>query len=63
MEHAKKSAGLDISIVTSAETDDEGRDLLRLLGIPFRRSEPVGPARGGPDSPKPGPADLKSNAA
>ncbi len=39
MEHAKKAAGLDISIVTSAETDDEGRELLRLLGMPFRRSD------------------------
>ena len=36
---AKKSMGLDITIVTSAETDDEGRDLLRLLGMPFRRTE------------------------
>ena len=30
--------GLDITIVTSAKTDDEGRKLLRLLGMPFRRS-------------------------
>ena len=41
MEHVKKSAGLDIAIITSAGTDDEGRDLLRLLGMPFRRSEPA----------------------
>ena len=39
VENVKKSMGLDITIVTSAETDDEGRDLLRLLGMPFRRSE------------------------
>ena len=39
MENVKKSMGLDITIVTSAETDDEGRDLLRLLGMPFRRTE------------------------
>ena len=32
--------GLDVTIVTTAETDDEGRDLLRLLGMPFRRIEP-----------------------
>jgi len=32
--------GLDITIVTSAETDDEGRELLKLLGMPFRRIEP-----------------------
>jgi large subunit ribosomal protein L5 len=29
---------LDVIIVTSANTDDEGRELLRLLGMPFRRS-------------------------
>jgi large subunit ribosomal protein L5 len=28
--------GLNVSIVTSARTDEEGRELLRLLGIPFR---------------------------
>ncbi|MCJ7829843.1 MAG: 50S ribosomal protein L5, partial [Desulfobacterales bacterium] len=28
--------GLNISIVTTAKTDDEGRELLRLLGMPFR---------------------------
>ena len=39
----KKHIGLDITIVTSAETDDEARDLLRLLGMPFRRVE--GPAK------------------
>jgi large subunit ribosomal protein L5 len=39
VENVKKSMGLDITIVTSAETDDEGRDLLRLLGMPFRRVE------------------------
>ena len=39
VENVKKSMGLDITIVTSAESDDEGRDLLRLLGMPFRRTE------------------------
>ena len=28
--------GLNISIVTSAKTDEEGKALLRLLGMPFR---------------------------
>jgi len=43
LENVKKSMGLDVTIVTTAETDDEGRDLLRLLGMPFRRieSQPV----------------------
>ena len=41
VEIVKKTMGLDITIVTTAETDDEGRELLRLLGMPFRRSEPA----------------------
>lgn len=32
-----KLRGLGISIVTSAKNDDEGRELLRLLGMPFKR--------------------------
>lgn len=39
VENVKKTMGLDITIVTTAETDEEGRELLRLLGMPFRRSE------------------------
>jgi len=31
-----KIKGLNISVVTSAKTDDEGRELLRLLGMPFK---------------------------
>jgi large subunit ribosomal protein L5 len=31
--------GMDITIVTTATTDDEGRALLRALGFPFRREE------------------------
>jgi len=30
--------GMNVTIVTSAKTDEEGRELLRLLGMPFRRS-------------------------
>jgi len=29
--------GMDITIVTTAATDDQGRALLRVLGFPFRR--------------------------
>jgi len=29
--------GMDITIVTTADTDDQGRALLRALGFPFRR--------------------------
>jgi large subunit ribosomal protein L5 len=32
-----KLRGLEISIVTSAQTDDEGRRLLDMLGMPFRK--------------------------
>jgi large subunit ribosomal protein L5 len=39
VETVKKHMGCDITIVTTAVTDDEGRELLRLLGMPFRRTE------------------------
>ena len=39
VENVKKTMGLDITIVTTAETDEEGRELLKLLGMPFRRVE------------------------
>jgi large subunit ribosomal protein L5 len=39
VENVKKTMGLDVTIVTSAETDEEGRELLKLLGMPFRRIE------------------------
>lgn len=39
VENVKKTMGLDITIVTSASSDDEGRELLKLLGMPFRRTE------------------------
>jgi len=39
LEAIKKHMGLDITIVTTAASDEEGRELLRLLGMPFRRSE------------------------
>lgn len=39
VDNVKKSMGLDVAIVTTARSDDEGRELLRLLGMPFRRSD------------------------
>jgi large subunit ribosomal protein L5 len=33
-----KIRGLDIAITTTAKTDDEGRALLKLMGMPFRES-------------------------
>jgi len=32
-----KIRGMEVSIVTTARTDEEGRQLLTLLGMPFRR--------------------------
>ncbi len=32
-----KIKGMNVTIVTTAKTDDEARELLRLLGMPFRR--------------------------
>ena len=32
--------GMDITIVTSAETDEQGRALLDAFGFPFRREQP-----------------------
>lgn len=31
-----KIKGLNVTVVTSANTDEEGRELLRLMGMPFR---------------------------
>ena len=36
-EKVDKLRGLEISIVTNAKTDEEGRSLLELLGMPFSR--------------------------
>ncbi|MDP1581282.1 MAG: 50S ribosomal protein L5 [Candidatus Didemnitutus sp.] len=43
VENAKRQMGLDVTIVTTASSDDEGRELLRLLGMPFRRIEGAAP--------------------
>ncbi|HSK35423.1 MAG TPA: 50S ribosomal protein L5, partial [Actinomycetota bacterium] len=34
----EKVRGMHITVVTSAETDDQGRALLTALGFPFRQS-------------------------
>lgn len=39
LENTKRMMGLDITIVTTAQNDDEGRELLKLVGFPFRRTE------------------------
>lgn len=45
VENVKKSMGLDITIVTTSRDDEEGRELLKLLGMPFRRTEPATPTK------------------
>ena len=32
-----KIRGMDIIFVTTAQTDEEGRELLRLFGMPFEK--------------------------
>ena len=36
LENTNKTIGLDITIVTSATNDDEAKELLATLGMPFR---------------------------
>jgi large subunit ribosomal protein L5 len=33
-----RQRGMDVTVVTTATTNDEGRALLRLLGFPFKES-------------------------
>jgi large subunit ribosomal protein L5 len=35
LDKVKRNQGMDITIVTSAPTDDEARELLKLMGFPF----------------------------
>lgn len=35
LDKIKRQQGMDITIVTSAPTDDEARDLLKMMGMPF----------------------------
>jgi len=37
VERQRVNTGMDICIVTSAKTDEEGTELLKLLGMPFRK--------------------------
>lgn len=38
LDKVTRTIGFDMTIVTSAETDQEARELLKLLGFPFRKS-------------------------
>ena len=37
VDRMKNTIGMDITVVTTAETDDEARDLLDLFGMPFAK--------------------------
>ncbi len=37
VERQRVNTGMDISIVTNANSDNEGAELLKLLGVPFRK--------------------------
>ena len=37
VERQRTNTGLDISIVTTAQNDEHGKELLQLLGMPFRK--------------------------
>ena len=37
LDKVSRQIGFDMTIVTTAKTDDEARELLTLLGIPFRK--------------------------
>jgi large subunit ribosomal protein L5 len=39
MDKIKRTQGMDITIVTTAETDQEAYDLLKLMGMPFAESK------------------------
>lgn len=38
LDKVSRTIGFDLTIVTTAETDQEARELLKLLGFPFRKS-------------------------
>lgn len=47
LDKIKRTQGMDITIVTSAPTDEEALDLLKMMGMPFaeRQSAPVAAAK------------------
>jgi large subunit ribosomal protein L5 len=38
IDKVNRISGMDITIVTSAETDEESLELLRLIGFPFQKN-------------------------
>ena len=52
IDEVKRGLGFDVCIVTSADSDDHGRELLRALGMPFREHKSSTPAPKKEDSPE-----------
>jgi large subunit ribosomal protein L5 len=46
IDKVKRQLGFDVCIVTSATTDEAGRELLRALGMPFRDNKAVAAREG-----------------
>ena len=42
LDKIKRQQGMDITIVTTAHSNDEALDLLKLMGMPFAESKPKG---------------------
>jgi len=57
LDKIKRTQGMDITIVTSARTDAEAQDLLKLMGFPLAEAKetPAKPAE--PKAPAPAPAE------
>jgi large subunit ribosomal protein L5 len=53
LDKIKRQQGMDITIVTSARTNEEALDLLKLMGFPFAEIKAKEPAKEGPaEAPK-----------
>jgi large subunit ribosomal protein L5 len=45
LDKIKRQQGMDITIVTSARTNEEAMDLLKLMGMPFAETKAKEPAK------------------
>jgi len=52
LDKIKRQQGMDITIVTSAETDEEALDLLKSLGMPFAEAKAAAAHAPAADAPK-----------
>jgi large subunit ribosomal protein L5 len=55
LDKIKRQQGMDITIVTSARTDEEAMDLLKMMGMPFAETKAKEPAK---ESPAPAPKET-----